>query len=173
MLWFSVWINATHSVEKRKIHCHTNFFPSNQFIVKLFSKRLIWRNFCENIVAENFHNFHCVCYKTRSQVERKNLHFFRQNKEVTKVLISRNCLCISHFLALYHTVDLECVTSLHWENISRKCNFELNKFISQKFGCYNSRLALEGKILFYRWFYADHNENRKGLKIVDLLKPFM
>ena len=29
-----------HSVEKRKIHCHAKF-PSNQFIVKFFSKMLI------------------------------------------------------------------------------------------------------------------------------------
>ena len=32
-LQFTVWINAT-------------FFPSNQFIVKFFSKTLIWQNFC-------------------------------------------------------------------------------------------------------------------------------
>ena len=36
-----------HSVEKREIHCHANFFPSNQVIVKFCSKTLIWRNFCE------------------------------------------------------------------------------------------------------------------------------
>ena len=49
-----------HSVEKREIHCHANFFPSNQFIVKFFSKTLIWRNFCEKIVAVKFCNFHSV-----------------------------------------------------------------------------------------------------------------
>ena len=38
-LYGTVW-------KKRDIHCHTNYFPSNQFIVKFFSKALIWRNFC-------------------------------------------------------------------------------------------------------------------------------
>ena len=33
---------------------------SNQFIVKFFSKTLIWRNFCEKTVAEKFRNFHSV-----------------------------------------------------------------------------------------------------------------
>ena len=37
-----------------------NFFPSNQFIVKFFSKTLIWRNFCEKIVAIIVCNFHSV-----------------------------------------------------------------------------------------------------------------
>ena len=49
------------SVEKREIHCHANFFPSNQFIVNFFSKTLIWRNFCGKIVAVKFWNFHSVC----------------------------------------------------------------------------------------------------------------
>ena len=40
-------------------HCHTNYFPSNQFIVKFFSKRFIWRNFCDKIVAAKFRNFQC------------------------------------------------------------------------------------------------------------------
>ena len=29
---------TTHSVENREIHYHAKFFPSNQFIVKFFSK---------------------------------------------------------------------------------------------------------------------------------------
>ena len=49
-----------HSVEKREIHCHANIFPSNQFRVKLFSKKLIWRNFSNKIVAVKFQNFHSV-----------------------------------------------------------------------------------------------------------------
>ena len=49
-----------HSVEKREIHCHANFFPSNQFIAKFFSKTLIWRNFCEKTMAVKFRNFHTV-----------------------------------------------------------------------------------------------------------------
>ena len=39
----------SHSVEKREIHCHANFFPSNQFIVKFFSKTLFQRNFGSKI----------------------------------------------------------------------------------------------------------------------------
>ena len=50
----------SHSVEKREIHCHANFFLSNQFIVKFFSKTLIWRNFCTKTVAVQFRNFHSV-----------------------------------------------------------------------------------------------------------------
>ena len=30
-----------NSVEKREIHCHANLFPSNQLILKFFSKALI------------------------------------------------------------------------------------------------------------------------------------
>ena len=44
----------------QKIHCHAKFFPSNQFIVKFFSKMLIWRNFCEKTVAVKFRDFHSV-----------------------------------------------------------------------------------------------------------------
>ena len=40
-------VNFSHSVEKRKIHCHAKFFSSNQLRVKLFSKSLIWRKICE------------------------------------------------------------------------------------------------------------------------------
>ena len=36
------------------------FFPLNQFIVKFFSKTLIWRNFCEKTMAVKFRDFHCV-----------------------------------------------------------------------------------------------------------------
>ena len=36
------------------------FFPLNQFIVKFFSKTLIWRNFCERSVYK-FRNFHSCC----------------------------------------------------------------------------------------------------------------
>ena len=49
-----------HSVEKWEIHCHANFFTSNQFIVKFFSKTLIWRNFCDKTVAVKFRNFQCA-----------------------------------------------------------------------------------------------------------------
>ena len=49
-----------HTVEKREFYCHTNFFPWNQFIVKLFSKTLLWRNFCEKTMAAKFQNLHSV-----------------------------------------------------------------------------------------------------------------
>ena len=62
-IWFEynfLMCCVENSVEKREIHCHANLFPSNQFIVKLFSKTLIWRNFCEKTVAVKFLNFHSV-----------------------------------------------------------------------------------------------------------------
>ena len=34
-------IVALHSVEKREIHCHANFFPSNQFTANFFCKTVI------------------------------------------------------------------------------------------------------------------------------------
>ena len=45
------------------------FFPSNQFIVKFFSKTLIWRNFCEKTVAVKFRNFHSVRAHCRSHTQ--------------------------------------------------------------------------------------------------------
>ena len=51
-----------HSVEKRKIHCHTYYFSSNHFRVKFFSKTLIWRKICEKTVALKFRNFHTVLH---------------------------------------------------------------------------------------------------------------
>ena len=49
----TVWKNEKFTVTQI-------FFPSNQFIVKFFSKTLIWRNFCEKTVALKFRNFHSV-----------------------------------------------------------------------------------------------------------------
>ena len=57
------WVRVTQhssSVEKREIHSHAIFFSSNQLRVKFFSKNLISRNFCENIVAVKFRNFPTV-----------------------------------------------------------------------------------------------------------------
>ena len=51
-----------HSVEKQEILCHVNFFLSNQFIVMFFSKKLIWRIFCEKTVAKKFRNFHSTVW---------------------------------------------------------------------------------------------------------------
>ena len=53
-------LHSVHSVEKQEIRCHANFLSSNQFRVNFFSKKLIWRNFCEKIVAVKFRNFHSV-----------------------------------------------------------------------------------------------------------------
>ena len=53
-------LEETKSVEKPEIHCHANFFPSNQFVVKFVSKTLIWRNFCEKTVAVKLRHFHSV-----------------------------------------------------------------------------------------------------------------
>ena len=47
----------TVSVEKREFHCHAKFFSSNQLRVNFFSKKLISRNFCENMVAVKSRNF--------------------------------------------------------------------------------------------------------------------
>ena len=59
----------SHSVEKREIHCHANFFRQiNLLRVKFFSKKLISRNFCRKMVAVVFHNFHTVF--------RSNFRFF-------------------------------------------------------------------------------------------------
>ena len=50
--WYKNFTNSTLCiVEKRESHCHANIFPSNQFVVKFFSKTLIWRNFCEKTMA--------------------------------------------------------------------------------------------------------------------------
>ena len=46
-------------MEKLEIHCH-KFFPSNQFIVKFFSKTLICRNICQKTVAVKLRNFNSV-----------------------------------------------------------------------------------------------------------------
>ena len=64
-----------HSVEKWEIHCHANFFTSNQFIVKFFSKTLIWRNFCDKTVAVKFQNFPQYEGKIREN-EQQNFCFF-------------------------------------------------------------------------------------------------
>ena len=72
------------SVEKREIHCHVNFFRQiNLYLVKFFSKTLIWRNFCEKTLAVQ-----CVkeIYSHIWQKFRESNVF---NKEATKELISR------------------------------------------------------------------------------------
>ena len=60
LIWGTIFSKTLHSVEKREIHCHANFFPSMQFIVKFFSKTLIWRNFGEKRVTVKSRNFHSV-----------------------------------------------------------------------------------------------------------------
>ena len=47
-------------MEKRKIHYHVNYFPSNHSRIKFFSKKLISRNFCDKTVAAKFRNYHTV-----------------------------------------------------------------------------------------------------------------
>ena len=62
-------------------------FPSNQFIVKFFSKTLIWRNFCEKIVAVKFRNFHSTVrtlWKKRNFTLTLFWQKFRQNNGFTK-----------------------------------------------------------------------------------------
>ena len=68
--------SSPHTVEKPKIPCHVIIFPSNQFRVKLFSKTLISRNFCNNIVAAKFRDFHTVfCNLSQSQVKSSVIKF--------------------------------------------------------------------------------------------------
>ena len=49
------WESKLSSVKKREI-----FFSSNQFSVKFFTNKLIWRKICEKTVAVKFRNFHTV-----------------------------------------------------------------------------------------------------------------
>ena len=55
---FNTVFAAHYGKTRNSLPC--NFFPSNQFVVKFFSKTLIWRNFCEKTVAMKFRNFHSV-----------------------------------------------------------------------------------------------------------------
>ena len=53
-------------MEKREIHCHANFFPSNQFRVNFFSKTLVRQKFCEKSVAVKSCDFHSVFHRAES-----------------------------------------------------------------------------------------------------------
>ena len=55
-----VLINVAYTVWKNKKFTARLFFSSNQFTAKVFSKTLIWRNFCKQTVAAKFHNFHTL-----------------------------------------------------------------------------------------------------------------
>ena len=101
---------ATVFVEKREIHCHANFFPSTQFIVKFFSEMLIWRNFYEKSVAVKFRNFHSAqCGNSGKftlthfwQIFRKSIVF---TKEVSKELISRISFPVRENFSFFHSVQ--------------------------------------------------------------------
>ena len=87
------------------------FFPSNQFIVKFFSKTLIWRNFCG---------------KTRNSLPCK---FFSSNqfivKFLSKTLIWRNFgekTVAVKFRNFHSVLYLQCLTS-------SRANFTKEKFI--------------------------------------------
>ena len=61
MIWrniVSMRVNFRNFHSVCAIHCHANFFPSNQSVANFFSKTLIWRIFCEKTVAVRFSNFH-------------------------------------------------------------------------------------------------------------------
>ena len=79
-------------MEKREIHCHANFFASNQFRVKLFSIKLLSRKFCEKMVAVKFCNFHTTVWKNEKFSLTKKI--FRQSNALVisliKTLLSRN-----------------------------------------------------------------------------------
>ena len=92
------------------------FFPSNQFIVKFFSKTLIWRNFCEKTVAVKFRNFHSV-NSVHTYRKIKNLlslkkyfvkaplhNFFSRNVSFTKFLPK---VCESKFCNFYTVISTQ------------------------------------------------------------------
>ena len=69
----TVWKNEKFTVTQI-------FFPSNQFIVKFFSKTLIWRNFCEKTVALKFRNFHSVSVEITGILSHLT-HFWQKFRE--------------------------------------------------------------------------------------------
>ena len=69
----------------------TLFFPSKQFRVNFFSKKLIWRNFCEKIVAVKLRHFHSVCIVvTLLRTFMTKISWTQHFDEVTRELFSRN-----------------------------------------------------------------------------------
>ena len=110
----SCWL-LNHSVELREIHCHANIFPSNQFRV---NKKMIWRNFCDKIMAVKSHDFHsvwmihavqltCICTIKSILVSQKFciFHFFCVFKcfyDLKKVRKGKKSLSFRSWLGQFH-----------------------------------------------------------------------
>ena len=64
-IFFSKNVTFTKVLSKKcdskwEIHCHSNFFSSNQFRVKFSSKKLLSQNFCKKVVAVKSRSFHTM-----------------------------------------------------------------------------------------------------------------
>ena len=108
----TVWKNE-------KFTWHAKYFSSNQFRVKFLKvRKLLWRNFCDKMVAVKFHNFHTV-HVTQRGITCIHLFFSLQklreiNVFVTKILnkvFSRNFFLVSvscfllYIITLWHSVE--------------------------------------------------------------------
>ena len=102
-------ILTSHSVEKREIHCHANFFRQTNL--------LIWRNFCEKTVAVKFRNFYRLHLHTVWKTKKFSLtKFFLWNQLfsylvttlVNTILSQKYCQkkCEGEFLVFPHCVAL-------------------------------------------------------------------
>ena len=81
-------------MEKREIHCHGNFFPSNRFIVKFFSKALNLTEF----LRKNHGSKIPKCPQLRVKRRAQNTHALHSGKIknlTEKIFRQTNYLIIS------------------------------------------------------------------------------
>ena len=103
---FTLHCNAQCGKTRNSLHASQIFFPSNQFVIKFFSKMLIWRNFCDKTVAakfRNFHSVHCAVGDLKISFFTKfllisTLHCALQCKRATTLWILRNFCTYHDFL---------------------------------------------------------------------------
>ena len=92
IVFSSTLSNAQCGKTRNSLPC--KFFPSNQFIVKFFSKTLLWRNFCEKNRGSKIPTvWKTQCGKTRNSLP-CHANFFPSNQFIvmffSKTLLWRN-----------------------------------------------------------------------------------
>ena len=118
-----------------------NFFSSNWFTVKFFSKTLIWRKNCEKPVAVKFCHFHTVVYCTYigiAKITKSYFHSFSKNfvKSIfsqipTKLIsriISRMWEVFYHNLWIYESLNYVLILFNSFPEVFRCFSFVFTRF---------------------------------------------
>ena len=72
------WSSTVHTVEKREILSHQNFFRQINSLVTYLVKPFLSRIFCQKCMRENSRNFHRVCISSEIRPCFRVMRFFRE-----------------------------------------------------------------------------------------------